>query len=115
MTIMKPFMPWSEKTIAERREAAVGVTGASRANLTMDNGTEPWEPWSGKVMVLAGSSMQADEPWLWLACRDCGWYLGFNPQHDLASLAEAGKRHDCEPESASVPVPGDNPAAGRKD
>ena len=101
------FKPWAEKTIAERRAAMVSITGAAVRNPTEETGTEPWEPWAGKVMVLAGlgAGFDGSGPWLWLACRDCGWYLGFSPQHDLASLAEAGKRHDCKPESASVPVP----------
>lgn len=56
----------------------------------------PWDPWCAKVMILAGWTYGF--PWLFLACRDCGWVLGYERQFDIAELAKAAKAHEenCE-------------------
>jgi hypothetical protein len=51
----------------------------------------PYDPWCAKVMVAAGWAPGI--PWLFLACRDCGWWLGYHAQYDPAELARAAARH----------------------
>lgn len=81
-----------------QRKNIVAVTGASEVNLGTGQiapGTGmrgPWDPWSAKVMILAGWS-GSDRGWLWLACRDCGWFLGFERQYGAAELADVARQH----------------------
>jgi hypothetical protein len=77
------------------------VTGADAANATRDgHGGEPWSPWSAQVMILAGFGADG-APWLWLGCRNCGWFLGYSPQIDPDHLAAQAKTHrDQCPEGA---------------
>jgi len=51
----------------------------------------PHEPWSASVMILAG--VVEGHAWLWLGCRDCGWFLGFSAQYDPDALAAAAAMH----------------------
>jgi hypothetical protein len=72
--------------------------------------SEPGEPWSAPVMVLAGEAAPLDgsggtRPWLYLACR-CGWWLGYGPQYDPAEFVKVAAVHGerCELNPAK-PVP----------
>jgi len=51
----------------------------------------PHDPWCAKVMVVAGWAEGI--PWLFLACRDCGWWLGYHAQYDPAELANTAADH----------------------
>jgi hypothetical protein len=80
------------------------MTGAHQANATRDgHDGEPWSPWSAQVMVLAGFA-GSGEPWIWLGCRNCGWFLGYAGQIDPDHLAGEAKAHrDHCPEAAPSP------------
>ena len=91
---MTSFKTWAEMTITERRKAMVSVMDADPANATGTAGTKPYEPWSEKIMAVTGHG--AGHGWLFLCCRDCGWYLGYSPQYGLKALAAAGEAHADE-------------------
>jgi hypothetical protein len=69
------------------------VTGAHPDNATRDgHDGKPNSPWSAQVMILAGYAGDG-EPWLWMGCRNCGWFLGDSPQIDPDYLAKQAKEH----------------------
>jgi hypothetical protein len=76
------------------------MTYACRENATRDGHSgEPWSPWSAQVMILAGLGYDG-RPWLWLGCRNCGWFLGYSSQIDpdyLTGQAKAHREHCPEP------------------
>ena len=89
---MTDFRPLRERPLSLRIQTIVSMTGADEDNLTLHCGEQPWEAWQSPVMILAGIG-QDGCPCLWLACRDCGWFLGYGSQYDPAALAEAAQKH----------------------
>jgi len=78
--------------------AQIAVMGANpdNADVPFTPPVKPWRPWHSPVMILDGSD-GAGNPWLYLAGR-CGWFLGFDSQHDPAALAGYAQSHigQCE-------------------
>jgi hypothetical protein len=92
---------WPEMTIAERHAAMVSRIGAALENAHFVPADTPSGPWSEKVMVIAGHSFSSG-PWLWLCCRDCGWYLGYSSQYGIEALAAAAKAHEANCEASDA-------------
>jgi hypothetical protein len=89
---------------AEMFARRIAIMGADPANAATtpaapepgESAPRPYQAWASPVMVLAGSAADG-RPWLWLACRACGWFLGFAAQHDPQALADVAHAHagDC--------------------
>jgi hypothetical protein len=106
----------------------IRIMGAAPANAdTSSTNGAAYEPWSAPVMILAGAAPDG-RPWLWLACRGCGWFLGFAEQYVPAELAKAAADHaagcealapyeecpECDPDPVA-PSPWGHPEPDRAD
>lgn len=89
----------------------IAIMGADPANastadpvppewMTSDPAVQPYQPWAADVMLLAG--VAEGRPWLYLACRACGWFAGFASQHVPADLARYAAEHEAGCEAIAV-------------